>query len=178
MRARDGLHLVAALALLCGCGEVATATPAGVDETATLHGGLSSLDAVGQAVVDALNARDAAALSALMISEADFKGRLFAALANHPNAAQMGPDLLWDMQHRQAVEELERALERFGGQDLRYVGLEPERVEAEPGVRFHRRPLLVVDDRRGERQKLQILGSVVEHLPSGSFKLITYRFRD
>jgi len=54
MRARDGLHLVAALALLCGCGEVATATPAGVDETATLHGGLSSLDAVGQAVGNVL----------------------------------------------------------------------------------------------------------------------------
>jgi len=178
MRATDGLHLVAALALLCGCGEVATVTPAGVAETAALQGGLASLDAVGQAVVDALNARDAAALTALLVSEADFKGRLFASLANHPNAIAMGPDLLWDMQRREGADELSRGLERWGGQDLRYVGLEPERVEVGPGVRFHRRPLLVVDDRRGDRHKLQILGSIVEHLSSGSFKLITYKFRD
>ncbi|MBK9753094.1 MAG: hypothetical protein IPO88_06225 [Nannocystis sp.] len=180
MRTRDGRHLVAVLALLCGCGDVATApSPApAVEDSSPLQGGLGSLDAIGQAVVDGLNNRDEAALSALLLTEPDFKGRLFAVLANHPNAAQMGPDLLWDMQRRGGADELARALERFGGQDLRYVGLEPERVEVGPGVRFHRRPLLVVDERRGERRKLQVLGSIVEHLPSGSFKLITYRFRD
>ena len=190
MLASNGMQIAAALALLCGCGEVATAvaeTPAPVPVTvvaggpgdpAPLQGGLFSMDAVGQAVVDALNARDAAALTGLLVSESDYKGRLFAALANHPNAAAMGPDLLWDMQRREGADELARALEHFGGQDFQYVGLEFERVEDEPSVRFHRRPVLVVDDRRGERRRLQILGSVVEHLPSGSHKLLTYRFRD
>jgi len=181
MRARVGRHFVAALALLCGCGEVATPAPPAtisVDDPAPLQGGLTSLDAVGQAVVAALNARDAAGLADLLVSEADFKGRLFASLANHPNAIKMGPDLLWDMQRRQAADELDRALAQFGGQELRYVGLEPGQVEDGPVVRFHRRLALIVDDQRGERQRLQILGSVVEHLPSGSFKLITYRFRD
>lgn len=178
MRAKDGLHLVAAFALWCGCGEVATPGPSGVEDPAPLQGGLPSLDALGQAVVDGLNAREAAALTGLLLSEADFKGRLFTSLANHPSAVQMGPNLVWDMQRREGADELARALERFGGQDLRYVGLVPERVEDGPGVRFHRRVTLIVDDRSGKRQRLQILGSVVEHLASGSFKLITYRFRD
>lgn len=189
MRASNGMTIFAALALLCACGEVATAAsvdtpvpaiavPGDIEGATPLQGGLASLDAVGQAVVDALNTRDAAALTALLVSESDYKGRLFAALANHPSALKMGPDLLWDMQRREGADELARALEHFGGQDFQYVGLEPERVEDEPSVRFHRRPVLVVDDRRGERRRLQILGSVVEHLPSGSYKLLTYRFRD
>lgn len=173
------LRISAVLALLCGCGEAATAAePVSIEDAAPLQGGLAGIDAVGRAVVDALNTRDSGALTALLVSESDYKGRLFAALANHPNATAMGPDLLWDMQRREGADELARALEHFGGQDLRYVGLEPERVEDETAVRFHRRPVLIVENRRGERRRLQILGSIAEHLPSGSCKLITYRFRD
>lgn len=178
MRARDGLHFVAALALWCGCGEVATPVPTGVEDPAPLQGGLPSLEALGQAVVDGLNTREPATLTGLLLSEADFKGRLFMSLANHPSAVQMGPDLLWDMQRRQGADELTRVLERFGGTELRFVALAPEQVEEGPDVRFHRRVAVIVDDPRGKRQHLQILGSIVEHRPSGTFKLITYRYRD
>lgn len=171
--------VLAALGMLCGCGVVAAADDPPAQrsaDTTPLRGGLASLDALGQALVAGLNARDPAALRALLVEESDFKERLFTALSNHANAQQLGPALLWDMQRRQGADELARALEQHGGQGLRLVGLEAGRVELRGEVRLHRRPELVVEV-GGAQARLQILGSIVEHVPSGTFKLVTFRVR-
>lgn len=172
--------LFVALALgACGGAAAAddvTAAAAEPADVAPLRGGVDDLDELGRAVVAGLNARDAAALDALLVDEADFKGRLFTALSRHPNAQQMGPELLWDMQRRQGADELARAIELHGGQALRYLGLEAGRIERRGDIRLHRRPTLLVEV-GGAPQRLQLLGSIVEHVPSGSFKLVTYRMR-
>lgn len=167
------------LIMLGGCGVVAAADepPAQSADVTPLRGGLASLDALGQALVAGLNARDPAALRALLVEESDFKNdRLFAALSNHASAQQLGPGLLWDMQARQGADELARALELHGGRGLRFVGLEAGRVELRGDIRLHRRPALVVED-GGAQARLQIVGSIVEHVPSGTFKLLTFRVR-
>ena len=117
---------------------------------APLQNGRPSLEAIGQAIVEGLNASDEAALRSVLVDAGDFKGRLFAALSNHPSAAQMGPDLVWELQQREGADELARALRRHGGQRLRFQALRPgareERGEQEvphritSGRRRPRRP--------------------------------------
>ena len=142
---------------------------------APLRGGRPSLDAIGQAIVDGLNAGDEAALRSVLVDAGDFKGRLFAALSNHPNAAQMGPDLIWALQQRESADELARALRHHGRQGLTFRALRPAAREERGELVLHRRPALIVDDAEGETRELAILASVIEHRESGSFVLLAYK---
>jgi hypothetical protein len=148
-----------------------------VTDERPLVGGLDSLDAVGRAVVEGLNAGDARGLMQLLLSEADFSGRLFDELSNHPNARQMGPELIYTMQQQQSEDEMTRALEAFGRRGLRLVSVEPGTIENLAGVTLYRRPRLRVEDARGAALVLELLGTIVEHRPSSTFKILGYRFR-
>lgn len=174
------LVLLAAFSLSCGTGESPRVGEAGAADVGPepLAGGLTSLDALGAAVVDGLDAGDPAALAALAVSADEYTGRLFPALANHPAAEAMGRDLLWDMHARQSRDDMLRAVEHHGRQGLAYLRLEPRGVTRRAGVRFHDRPRLVVVDSDGREHKLQILASVVEHEATGTFKLLGYRDHD
>lgn len=148
-----------------------------VVDDAPLRGGLASLDAVAEAALAGLAAEDREGLAALLIDGADFR-RFFSELSNHPSAAQMGPELIWDMQSRESADELDRALRSFGGRSLELRAVEPEAVETRGTIVIHRRPTLrVVDRQGGEELRLQLLGSVIEHRASGTFALLTYRCR-
>lgn len=145
---------------------------------APLRGGLPSLEAVGEALVAGLAAGDPAALAALVVDPEDFKGRLFGVLSNHPSAAQMGPELLWDMQSRESRDDMERAIELHGGRPLRLVSIEASSVERRLGITLHRRPRLVVEDvESGAQTSLQIISSIVEHEASGTHVILAYRYR-
>lgn len=145
---------------------------------APLAGGLPSLRALGEAVVAGLVARDAEALAALAVSEAEYTGRLFPALASSPAAEAMDRALLWDLHIRQSRDDLRRALERHGGGELRFVRFEPRRQVRRAGVVFHERPRVVVRDAAGEERSLQLLASVIEHELSQTFKLLGFRDHD
>lgn len=149
--------------------------PAGAPE-APLAGGHASLDALGQAVVDALNAGDAAALAALALTRDEYTGPLFSALAGDPAAEALGRELLWDLHARQSGDDMLRALTLHGRADLRFVRLEPRGQLRRAGVVFHERPRLVVRDAAGAERRLQLLASVVE--AGGRFKLLGYRDHD
>ncbi|MEZ4448617.1 MAG: hypothetical protein R3B09_03990 [Nannocystaceae bacterium] len=153
------------------------ASPTAAVGDAPLVGGRPSLDALGQAIVDGLNDGDAAALRAVVVDAGDFKGRLFAAVSNHPSAAQMGPDLVWQLQQRESADELARSIERHGGQGLRFQELRPAAREERGEVVLHRRPALVVTDSSGATQTLEFLASVIEHPKSGTFVLLAYKVR-
>lgn len=146
---------------------------------APLERGAASLDALGRAVVAGLNAQDHDALLALAITEREYKRRLFNALSNSESARQMGPALLWSMQSGESRDDLRHILELHGGKNLSFVAIEPRATEARDGITLHRRPVLVVhsaDERANQR--LFLLGSVVEHDATHTFKLIAYRYRD
>ncbi|WAS93999.1 hypothetical protein [Nannocystis punicea] len=143
-----------------------------------LAGGLPSLEALGEAVVAGLNDGDAAALTALAIDQAEYTGRLFPAVANHPAAEAMGRELLWDMHVRQSADDLQRALTHHGRSDLEFIRFEPRRTVRRAGVVFHERPHLVVRGADGTERELQILASLVEHESTQTFKLLGFRDHD
>ncbi len=149
-----------------------------VADEGPLRGGAPSLRAIAETVVGGLAVRDREALTGVLVDPGDFQGRLFGALSNHPAAAQMGPQLLWDMQAREGADELERALREYGGRPWELVDVEVDAVERRQGIVIHRRPRLrVIDRSSGEEATLQILGSVIEHRTSGTFVLLTYKLR-
>ena len=146
---------------------------------APLEGAQPSLDAVGRAIVDALNAEDRSALLGLALSSSEYKERLFGALVQHPNAYQMGPDLLWDMHAAESNGELGRALSRYGGRNLAFEAIAVEREEPrEGGVVFHKRPKITAKDADGNRYTLLVVGTIIEHPASGGFKVLGFRNRD
>jgi hypothetical protein len=142
---------------------------------APLEGGLSSLDELGERVVAGLNAGELEALEALLVTGEEYKQRLFLTLANHPSALTFGADASWDMTSRETRDDLRSSLHNLGQQKLTFVRIEPPASEERRGLTLHRRPKLFVRTATGEEVALAILGSVVEHHASGTFKLLSYR---
>ena len=142
---------------------------------APLDGGVSSLEELGQRVVAGLNARDLEALEALLVTGSEYKERLFLALANHPSALTFGADSSWDMTSRETRDDLRRTLGQWGGRDLSFVRIEPPASQPKPGLVLHRRPALVVRTPGGDELTIAMLGSVVEHEATRTFKLLSYR---
>lgn len=165
-------RLVVTFALCLSPGACSSAPAVG---DAPLAGGLTSLDALGQAVVAGLNSGDPRALTALALDEDEYTGRLFPALASAPTAERVGRDVLWDMHARQSRDDLQRAIALYGRGALEFVRFEPRRQVRRAGVVFHERPRVVVRDPGGGERRLQILASVVEHEASHTFKLLGYR---
>jgi hypothetical protein len=143
--------------------------------TAPLEGGASNLDEIGRAAVEALNASDREALEALLVSEKTFKERLFLAIANHPSALKFGANASWDMTNRETRDDLGRIVKEHGGKDWTFVGIEPQKQYERPGLRLYRRPRLVVTGKDGKEQRLVLLGTVIEHVATSTFKLMSYR---
>jgi hypothetical protein len=107
-----------------------------------------------------------------MVSEQEYKTRLFPALVNHKSALKMGPDLVWRNLAGESDGDLRTALQRYGGQDLQFVRFEPQEVVDRPEqLRIHRNPVVVV---RGDRE-LVMLGPVIEHVPSGTWEILAFR---
>lgn len=173
--------LLACLLGAAACGDAEPASrssaPAETVGDAPLAGGLASPVAVGEAVVAGLNAGDPAALAAVVVTEADFKGRLFAALSNGPKAGN-APDIAWQIQQAESRDDMLRALAQHGRKDLRFIRLEPRGVVRRAGLVIHQRPRLVVADAEGRERSLPILASVIEHEPTGTCKLLGYRDHD
>lgn len=140
---------------------------------APLRAAQPSLEALGRAVVEALAARDEAALQGLAVDEAEYV-RLFPALVSHPGMARMRPELAWRNQAAESLGDLRTALEEHGGQGLSFVSLESTTAEPRPGLVVHRAPRLRVRDADGLERELPILGVVLEHPASGTFAVLTY----
>jgi hypothetical protein len=164
---------------------VAAAVPAAKTEPsldlgdAPLEGASPSLEALGRAIVDALDTKDRTALLGLALSPTEYKERLFDALVQHENAYKMGPDLLWDMHAAESNGDLARALARYGGKDLVFDSIAIERVEQRKGgLVFHKRPTILAKDGDGTEYKIRIVGTIIEHPASGSFKVLGYKTDD
>jgi hypothetical protein len=142
---------------------------------APFEGARASLDDLGRAVVDALDARDRAALLAMTVNAAEYKQRLFEKLANHPNALALGPDLAWDMHNGESQGDLQSAIDDFGGRGFVFVAIEPELRKDRGEIVIHKAPKLRVKDRDGNERVLEILGPVVEHVASGGFKVLAFK---
>lgn len=142
---------------------------------APFAGAQPSIEALGRAVVQALASNDRVALTQLAFDASEYKTRLFSAIARHPSAHAMGPDLLWDMHAGESFGHLQQALDRLGGQPLEFIAVEVRDTEAHHGLVFHKKPVLRVRDADGQELRLGLLGTIVEHPASGGFKLLSFR---
>ena len=139
-----------------------------------LDGAADSMDALGASLVEALNARDDAALRNRAVHEDEY-ARLYPVLINHRSAAKAGHELAWRTLSIESSGDLQTALREHGGQDLSFVRLEPQGLKQRPKVRIHVNPRVVVQDAEGHEHSLVMLGPVLEHVPSGGFKVLAYR---
>lgn len=135
----------------------------------------ASLDALGTAIVDALNANDADALAKLAVTESEYKARFFPITINHKSGLGLGADLAWAELHGESRGDMNTALERYGTQSLEFVRVEAKETKERPKARLHLRPRVVVKNAKGEEQSLVMLGSILEHTPSGGFKVLAFR---
>jgi len=134
-----------------------------------------SMEALGEAIVEALNAGDSKALAALAVSEREYEDRFFPITIHHESGLGLGAELAWAELHGESQGDMNTALERYGKQKLEFVRFESASVEERPKVKLHRRPKLVVKNEAGEEQTLIMLGSILEHTPSGGCKVLAFR---
>ncbi len=135
----------------------------------------ASVAALGATLVRALNEKDSDALRALTISEREYKDRFFPVTVNHPAGLGLGADLAWAELHGESSGDMQSALERYGGQGLAFVRVDVDEVVSRPKAKLHRSPTLIVRDAAGVEQTLVMLGSILEHTPSGGFKVLAFR---
>lgn len=134
-----------------------------------------SLDALGNAIVDALNEGDREALAKLAVTEREYKDRFFPVTIHHKSGLGLGAELAWAELHGESKGDMNTALERYGEGDLTFVRFDTKDVAHRPKVNLHRRPKVVVTDASGREQTLVMLGSILEHTPTGGFKVLAFR---
>ncbi|MCX4241244.1 hypothetical protein [Paraliomyxa miuraensis] len=132
-----------------------------------------SLSALGQAIVDALDANDEAALLALTVPKEEYE-RLFPALVSHPNMLRLGPTFAWQNQEAENRGDRATALRRHGGKGYAFTSLEPTAREERSGLVVYRKPRLTVTDAQGATHELRILGAVIEHPASQTFSILAF----
>jgi hypothetical protein len=139
-----------------------------------LSNGQPSLEALGKAVVAALEAKDGRALLGLSVSQQEFEWRLFGALVSDPSQRKLGPGPAWKNMSSESLRAMGNALSKHGGKGHVFWSLESTKKEERSGLVLHRRPKLVVKDAGGNMLELSILGEVVEHPASGTFLVLSF----
>lgn len=136
-----------------------------------LQGGVSSLDALGERVVDALRRKDVAALRALTVTRGEHRAVMFPGMRADQGA---GADFYYDNMAAGSWKDLARALAELGGKplELRAVRERAEEAERRGEVVIHRGIELRVRE-GGQERSLALVGGVVEL--RGAFKITRYR---
>jgi hypothetical protein len=129
---------------------------------------------LGEALMAALAAKDDETLQALALSKAEYE-RLYPVLIRHPNALKMGATMAWENLQRESQGDRATALSRYGGTTHEFVELRPQETLERPKVRVLVRPVVIARDESGAEHELVMLGSVVEHRPSSTWKIVAFR---
>lgn len=141
---------------------------------APLLGAADSSTTLAEAIVHALAKGDRRAVEPLLVSESEYTERLFEALIHHRSALKMGATLTWAELSGESKGDLDNALGRYGGRPMTLVRFELGEPLRRPKLNLYQAPKLVVEI-GGEERTLPILGSVIEHTPSGGWKVLAFR---
>lgn len=148
---------------------------AGVDiGDAPLKGAAESSTTLAEAIVHALAEGDRRAVETVLVSEPEYSERLFEVLIHHRSALKMGAALTWAELSGESNGDLDNALGRYRDQPMTLVRLELGEPLRRPKLDLYQAPKLVVEI-GGEEKTLPILGSVIEHRPSGGWKVLAFR---
>lgn len=129
---------------------------------------------LGEALVGALAAEDRETLESLALTQSEYT-RLFPVLIRHPNALSMGPELAFRNLHGESRGDLDTALHRYGGRSMEFVEFVPQQTLQRPKARILVRPTVRVRDADGQTTELVMLGSLIEHVPSSTWKIVAFR---
>jgi hypothetical protein len=139
-----------------------------------LANGKKSLEELGQAIVDALAAKNGRSLLGLAIAEVEYKTRLLGVQVTTSTAAGAGPEGAWQAHNSNSLLGMKTALEEHGGKPYTFVALESTKQEQRLGLVVHQAPVLRVEDEQGQPLELSIPASLVEHEKSGTFAVLSY----
>ena len=133
----------------------------------------SSEHALADRVLEALAARDIAALQALPLSEREFREAVWPELPSSQPDANLPVDYAWGTLRQNSEAHLGRLLEAHGGREYRLVRVRFE-GPATPYRTFvvRRPPLITVRDEQGVEREVRLFGSVIER--PRAYKLFSY----
>ena len=134
---------------------------------------LHSPDQLGLAVVDALNRKDIAHLNRLRVQREAFMDWIWPAFPASRPPSNFPGDFAWSNMNKKCNVGMKKWIARYGGHDLKFVGIRFDRPsEPYDGFQLLRGTVLTLENATGEKQDLEILGSVVAK--NGRYKLLSY----
>jgi len=146
----------------------------GLTEPSRFEGGASTRDALAQRFLEALSARDTAALAGLAVTRAEFAWLVF---PDHIYAAppyELDPALFWMRLSSESSKGLGRALARYGGRPLVLLSLACQRdtlqLRSGPARMWSGCQLRYRDGAQEETRRF--FGSIVER--DGRVKLVSF----
>lgn len=138
-----------------------------------IDGGFASLDELGKAVVEKIVAKDAKALSGLLLDQTTYLA-LYNAKRNGQQQMDATLTAIWSQQAAASHANVARVLATFGGKPLTFVRIENAGQVERPGIVEYKAPRLVVKDEAGAEQTIDLLGVVIEHPASKKFVIASY----
>jgi len=137
-----------------------------------LAGTQESPEGVVRAVLDALAARDSATLSALTLSEQEFKDHVWPHLPAARPERNLPFSFVWGDLRQKSQQSLVRTLQEFGGRRLRLERVSFSGETAYPGAVVHREAVATVTDEKGYTVDVRVCGSLIEQ--NGRWKVFSY----
>ena len=140
---------------------------------APLRNTLPSPEALSEAVLAALAARDVDRLRALALDEREFRTAVWPELPASRPERNVPFDYAWGDLRQKSANALRRLVARRGGRRYRLtgVGFAGETTEYRT-FRVHRETVLDLLDEEGEAMRLALFGSILER--EGEFKLFSF----
>jgi hypothetical protein len=141
-----------------------------------LSGGAGSREALVQAFVHALEARDAAALDRMAITAEEFAYLYYPHTRFTSRPYELSPALVWFQLENYGGKGASRALGRYGGRHLGYVGYRcADEPQTEGPNRLWNGCVVRHLDAAGDTVDLSLFGPILEH--RGHFKFVNFANR-
>lgn len=146
------------------------------DSVTSLEGGARSVDELVARFLDALEARDMAALGGLALTKAEFIDLYYPNTRFTKRPYELSPALVWFQLENYGYAGLNRALTRHGGRPFDRAGHTcPAEPELEGENRIWSGCLVRHVDEAGDTLSLSLFGGIIER--DGRFKFINYANR-
>lgn len=134
---------------------------------------LDSPDQLGLAVVDALNRKDIAQLNRLRVQRQAYLAWIWPAFPASRPPSNFPGDFAWSNLNTKCNIGMKKWINRYGGRNLQFVSVRFDQPQENyDGFHLLRGTVLTLQNAAGEKQELEILGSVI--VKDDRYKLLSY----
>lgn len=147
----------------------------GLTEPAELEGGAASKEALARRFIGAVATRDTAALRGMLLTRAEFAWLMFPDHRYAEPPYELDPAIFWFRLSAENSKGVERLLQRYGGQPLRFEGLRcgTDTLQMVRGPTTIWGPCSVRYRTADSTLTRRLFGSMIER--NGRVKLVSYR---